>query len=162
MIIEILVKAVPDLLALDAQTDQSTVEPLKLHLYAVRVLCTTTSSYVRVHTCHPCLGSIKGINSVGLALLSPIPNEVLDIKSSATLRTTEALSLQLEYLGEKIVEDKELYQMQRFHKGIVCWESEDKPIHSNAMDYINMFDYDHNIFNYDNAKPIDLKVCFRN
>jgi len=59
------------------------------------------------------------MNSLGLALLKPVPQEILDVVGNATLRSAEHLLMHLEYLGEKLVKDDELYQMQRFHKGIL-------------------------------------------
>ena len=51
-----------------------------------------------------------------MALLKPVPIDVLDIKMNATLRTCESIEIHLVYLGPKLIEDKELVQFQRFHK----------------------------------------------
>lgn len=118
-IIDVLIKSVPDILALDATIEREYADSgsLNLHLYAVRTFCSTPSSEARVHTCPSCQPNLKGMNSLGLALLRPIPQEVLDCDCNATLRSAEQLIIRYEYLGEKVVKDNEVYQMQRFHKG---------------------------------------------
>jgi hypothetical protein len=59
-IIDVLIKSVPDILALDTTFDRDTIkDSLKLHIYAVRTFCSTPSSEARVHTCHSCQAHLK-------------------------------------------------------------------------------------------------------
>ena len=153
-ILSIVIKSVPEILS----ASNSTSNPSKLHFYAVRAYSSTPSSKDRVSNCYSCNFHLKGLNAVGLALLAPIPQDVLDIHSNGTLRTREELSIRFEYLGPKDISEEDLFQMQRFHKGIICWESEDHPFHM-KMDYINIFSYNEkDLQNESDAKPIDPKI----
>jgi hypothetical protein len=96
-----------------------------LYMYRVIACCADCETERVVHRCPGCLEYLKGLNRTAFSLLSPLPDEVLNTRMGMVLREKEDVECVTLFLGKRIVSDSDLYQMQRFHRGILCWETDE-------------------------------------
>jgi hypothetical protein len=96
-----------------------------LHFYRNIAICSDLESERIATKCNSCFQYLSGLNRVGFCLMTPLPAEVLYVPSAMTLRERENVECTVVSLGTRTVSRADLFQMQRFHKGILCWESEE-------------------------------------
>lgn len=96
-----------------------------LYMYRVVACCADVETERVVHRCLGCLEYLKGLNRTAFSLLTPLPDEVLNTRMGMVLREKEDVECVTEYLGKRVVSDSDLYQMQRFHRGVLCWETDE-------------------------------------
>ena len=96
-----------------------------LYMYRVIACCADFEAERVVHRCQGCLEYLKGLNRTAFSLLSPLPDEVLNTKMGMVLREKEDVECVTVFLGKRSVSDSDLHQMQRFHRGILCWETDE-------------------------------------
>ena len=107
---------------------QSTYQPVRVYLYGFcgavdhpNVCCASF-----VYSCANCSSYLEAINSCGMGFLQPIPHDLLCKPMNFVLRGSD-IEVTLQYLGSKIITEKEMLLMQMFHRSILCWET-DGPI----------------------------------
>jgi hypothetical protein len=96
-----------------------------LYMYRVIACCADCETERVVHRCPGCLEYLKGLNRTAFSLLSPLPEEVLNTRMGMVLREKEDVECVTVFLGKRVVSDSDLHQMQRFHRGILCWETDE-------------------------------------
>jgi hypothetical protein len=100
-----------------------------LYLYAVRAEFVDELSRDIIHNCTSCSNNFFAINEVGIAFTSELPQDVFQSVFDCNFRETEGLTVKIELLEYRTVSGTELLQMQRFHKSVLCWESDVKRFH---------------------------------
>lgn len=101
-------------------------ETTMLHLYRTEVVKSADIETERVLLrCPGCLPYLNGLNRTAFSLLSPLPEDVLNTPIGLVLREKEDIQCRIVYLGHRLVSPSDLLQMQRFHRGMLCWETED-------------------------------------
>jgi hypothetical protein len=94
-----------------------------LYFYAVRAICENGIDSC-IHTCGGCIEQFKGLNSIGIAIPNEIPKDITDFSTTFSLRELDGLELKFQFLGSHYVNNVDLNNMQRFHRGSYCWESD--------------------------------------
>jgi hypothetical protein len=99
-------------------------EDITIYQYTL-IACSLDAAIQRVVLqCKGCSEYLKGLNRMGFALLTPLATEILEISLEMCLRESEDLIIKVVFLGSRVVSQKDLYQMQRFHTAILCWTCE--------------------------------------
>eukprot|EP01031_Cornospumella_fuschlensis_P043715 gene43715-53461_t len=125
--IKVLVKVVPDVITLSADCSyKDSRRSTRLYLYSTYADFVNAQSRDIVLDCVGCVGYFAGLNNVCMAFTRPIPEEILKTPFRCQIREDEALLVGLSFIGCKEVDDKELFHMQRFHRGVLCWETDDQ------------------------------------
>ena len=113
----------------DSSTIKSSTDEVQpyttLHFYRNVAICSDPESERIATKCNSCFQYLSGLNRVGFCLMTPLPAEVLYVPSAMTLRERENVECTVVSLGTRTVSRADIYQMQRFHRGILCWESEE-------------------------------------
>eukprot|EP00981_Chlorochromonas_danica_P004718 scaffold954_cov173-Ochromonas_danica.AAC.4 len=124
-IIKILVKSIPDLLTLPASVQWNDGKRFQLlHFYSTHAVFDSARSENAVLECGSCSASFDGINNVTIAFSQSIPTEILAQEFRCQVREYETVFVHLCHVCSKWVSDEELYHLQRFHRAILCWETE--------------------------------------
>eukprot|EP01034_Spumella_vulgaris_P022615 gene22615-28752_t len=133
------VKTVPDALIFspvraplpvtERVSPQAVDDSVGLYLYAVRAEFVDELSREIIHNCISCSNNFFAINEVGIAFTSELPDDVFQSVFDCNFRETEGLTVKIELLEYRSVSSAELLQMQRFHKSVLCWESDSKRYH---------------------------------
>ncbi|RYH29805.1 hypothetical protein EON65_07275 [archaeon] len=124
--IKILVKVIPDTITLPARINYEDCRRYtRLYLYCSYSEFVNSRSREIVLNCVGCVGHFAGLNNVCMAFTRPIHDEILDCPFRCQIREDEAVRVGLSFVGSKDVDDRELFHMQRFHRGVLCWETED-------------------------------------
>lgn len=67
---------------------------------------------------------LNAFKDFGIAFPQPLPAVTLDSGFQLTLRGTHRLDMIVSYLGCRNFETRELLHIQRFHRAVLCWESD--------------------------------------
>jgi ERCC4-related helicase/dsRNA-specific ribonuclease len=97
---------------------------ITLYFYVFQATFSDQKSQEITDHCPSCSEYYHGLNSFGLALLAPVPEEILNDSFRCYIRESEGVDVLTAFIECKEVTEEELIHMQRFHKGILSWESE--------------------------------------
>ena len=67
---------------------------------------------------------LSAFKNFGVAFPSPLPQAALDSGLRMTLRGTYRLDLSIGFMGRHTFTNKDMLQIQRFHRAVLCWESD--------------------------------------
>ena len=129
------VKVTPDLITLpceaeeismirneNANTDENLQKGSKLYLYVIQAEYGDIRSEEVLHKCPSCKLFFKGGNSFGICFSQKLPLDLIEDSFRCFIREREAIDVTVDFLECRIVSDLELLHMQRFHRGMYCWE----------------------------------------
>lgn len=95
-----------------------------LYFYRIRSRCVTCEEHNAVTLCSTCNQYLRGSNEICIAYQQELPSEVIQQDMMFSIREREELSSTMELISYRYVSESDLINLQRFHRAILCWESE--------------------------------------
>lgn len=93
-----------------------------LFFYVIQAEYGDITSEEVLNKCPSCNLFFIGGNSFGLCFSRKLPEDLIEDSFRCFIREREAIDVTVDFLESRFVSDRELLHMQRFHRGMYCWE----------------------------------------
>lgn len=125
-LMRILVKTIPDVMTRKAEVEHRNGRRFQLlHFYCSSGEFGNTRCRMITLDCTGCIPYYEGINKCAVAFACRLPDEIIAEPFRCQIRENETIFIAVSYVCSRWVCDEELYHMQRFHRGVMCWETDD-------------------------------------